>query len=117
MPPGLRVILPLPLPLVPRLSRAAAACPVKLALTVVVPLILSVQLSPVVPAQAPCQLPKAEPRSATALRMTLVGAPDLQQPSPQRMPPGLRVILPLPLPLVPRWSRAAAACPVKLVGG
>src|SRR5262249_34393109 len=95
MPGGVLVTVPLPLPALVRVSAGVA---IKVAVTVVAAVRVTVQEpSPVHP--PPLQLPKRTPMVAVALSVTLVPwSKAALQVSPQLIPTGLLVTVPIPVP-------------------
>jgi hypothetical protein len=96
IPAGLDVTVPLPKPVL--LTLSVNCCNVKVAVTDLAALIVTVQVAPETPSH-PLQPPKMELPLAVAVSVTIVPLlKDAEHAVPQLMPDGLEVTVPLPLP-------------------
>jgi hypothetical protein len=108
IPEGWLVIVPLPAPEVVTLSTGNLE---KVAVTEALPLLVTTQL--LAPVQAPAHDTKFEPALGVALNVTVLLAPNAAvQVTPQLIPGGLLVTVPVPSPVVLMLSWNEPGCEV-----
>ena len=111
MPVGELVTVPVPVPVL--LTVSCLGTRLKLAVTLLAAVILTVQVS-LLPVQAPDQPSKTDPILLVAVKVTLVLFVKLaEQVEPQLMPLGLLVTVPLPKPDLDTLSKGFVFPPVR----